>query len=161
MIQAPFATLLWTQSAGEAELAEIASRVAKEFDDRNPFCLWLRGDLGAGKTAFAQAFLHELGLPSSTPVLSPTYTYMVEYEIFSRAVFHMDLYRLIEGDDDSLISLLQGRSPWGLVVEWPERCAASSLIAASHILDISFEGARKRQYTLMTQRSTPPSLFLG
>lgn len=103
-----------------------------------PFCLWLRGDLGAGKTTFAGYLLHALGLADDVPVLSPTFTYMTEYTTSSGLIAHLDLYRLIDGDLDSVSTLLAERAFSGLIVEWPERCSTAPEIKPTHILDISF-----------------------
>ncbi len=118
----------WT--AGLEDLAKIARVVAEHLlnTSSRPFVLWLSGDLGAGKTTFAKELMHALGVPKNVPVLSPTYTYMTEYDSTSGLLAHMDLYRLVDGDLDSVEMLLSGRSFSGLIIEWPERARQSSLI---------------------------------
>ncbi|MFC5405049.1 tRNA (adenosine(37)-N6)-threonylcarbamoyltransferase complex ATPase subunit type 1 TsaE [Cohnella soli] len=54
--------------------------------------LALDGDLGAGKTRFAQAFAAALGV--TDVVNSPTYTIIKEYEGDKLPFYHMDVYRL-------------------------------------------------------------------
>jgi tRNA threonylcarbamoyladenosine biosynthesis protein TsaE len=62
----------------------------------------LCGDLGAGKTTFAAAVAHALGVPADVPVTSPSFTLINEYE--SRPpVYHMDLFRI--GDPSELYEL--------------------------------------------------------
>lgn len=102
-----------------------------------PFSLWLKGDLGAGKTTFARELLRVFGLPKRVPVLSPTFTFMTEYETPEGLVAHMDLYRLIDGDLDSVEMLLSGRTFRGLIIEWPERAAESPFIHKTHQIIIS------------------------
>lgn len=53
--------------------------------------LLLSGDLGAGKTTFAQGFARALGV--TEPVTSPTFTLMHLYEGDVR-VLHADVYRM-------------------------------------------------------------------
>jgi tRNA threonylcarbamoyladenosine biosynthesis protein TsaE len=61
--------------------------------------LVLDGDLGAGKTAFSQAFARAFGVEEH--VNSPTFTIIKEYE--GRLPFyHMDVYRLSEDEADEL-----------------------------------------------------------
>ena len=119
------------------DLRKISEEIKPILIQQNPFILWLRGTLGAGKTTFAAELLHVLGLPDRVPVLSPTYTFMTEYETTYGVMAHLDLYRLAEGDDDSIEALLSGRQFAGLIIEWPERALDSPLIASSHELHIS------------------------
>jgi tRNA threonylcarbamoyladenosine biosynthesis protein TsaE len=58
------------------------------------------GDLGAGKTRFAQAFAAAIGVPGI--VNSPTYTIIKEYEGGSLPFYHMDVYRLSLSEADEL-----------------------------------------------------------
>lgn len=52
----------------------------------------LTGDLGAGKTTFAQSLLKAYGVTDY--VTSPTYTLMNLYEVKNHALCHMDAYRI-------------------------------------------------------------------
>ena len=59
--------------------------------------LLLSGDLGAGKTTFAQGFGRALGILE--PVTSPTFTLVRQYSVDEgptgiRTLFHADVYRL-------------------------------------------------------------------
>ena len=82
----------------------------------------LAGQMGAGKTAFAQGFAKALGIHE--PVTSPTYTIVHTYQAGPTTLHHADLYRLdhtAEVDDLALAELLDDRSimlvEWGDVVE--------------------------------------------
>ena len=77
----------------------------------------LAGQMGAGKTAFAQGFAKALGIHE--PVTSPTYTIVHTYQAGSTTLHHADLYRLehtAEVDDLALTELLDDRSI--MLVEW-------------------------------------------
>ncbi len=54
--------------------------------------LALSGDLGAGKTEFVKGLV--AGLGSRTPVTSPTFTILHEYQGGRLPVYHFDFYRL-------------------------------------------------------------------
>ncbi|MBX3313384.1 MAG: tRNA (adenosine(37)-N6)-threonylcarbamoyltransferase complex ATPase subunit type 1 TsaE [Actinobacteria bacterium] len=52
----------------------------------------LAGEMGAGKTAFAQGFAAGLGI--AEPVTSPTFTIVREYQGPDLSLHHLDVYRL-------------------------------------------------------------------
>ncbi|HEY4091595.1 MAG TPA: tRNA (adenosine(37)-N6)-threonylcarbamoyltransferase complex ATPase subunit type 1 TsaE [Luteibacter sp.] len=81
---------------------------------------FLHGDLGAGKTTFARAFLQALGVGER--VKSPTYSLVEGYEIGERRAFHLDLYRIADPGELEWLGLDSLAEPGAIVlVEWPER----------------------------------------
>jgi len=100
------------------------------------FCLWLIGDLGAGKTTLTKTMLKKLGLDPSVAVTSPTYTIMNEYQIGEQWYAHLDLYRASAGFNLEELGLSGWRSYRGVFVEWPEKSGDSSLIKPTHRLEI-------------------------
>jgi len=97
----------------------------------------LHGDMGAGKTAFAQGFAAGLGIDE--PVTSPTFNLVHTFDTGRIVLHHADLYRLdrtSEVSDLGLGELVEGDGV--LIVEWGE--AAAGLLG-DH-LDIRLEVAR-------------------
>ena len=79
---------LATTSASETQqLAAALAAIAEPGD-----LLLLAGEMGAGKTAFAQGFA--LGLGITEQVTSPTFTIVREYSGGRLALHHLDVYRL-------------------------------------------------------------------
>jgi tRNA threonylcarbamoyladenosine biosynthesis protein TsaE len=103
-------SLVETRSFGEA-LGRVAAgglRVA------------LEGDLGAGKTSFAQGV--GLGLALDTKIVSPTFILMAEYEGGRLPLLHGDAYRL-GPDEAAAIGMDETIDLWPGVVllEWSNR----------------------------------------
>jgi tRNA threonylcarbamoyladenosine biosynthesis protein TsaE len=86
--------------------------------------LLLEGPLGAGKSAFARAFLRSLCGDPALEVPSPTFTLVQSYDLPGGGVaHHFDLYRLSGAAD--LRELGWDEAQEGIVlVEWPERLGA-------------------------------------
>jgi tRNA threonylcarbamoyladenosine biosynthesis protein TsaE len=117
------------------------------------FVITLEGELGAGKTTLVGGILRAYGVTG--PVRSPTYTLIEPYETASRAVYHMDLYRLTDpGEVEPLgiRDLLTGSAL--LLIEWPSR-AEGALPNADLGIEIAYpaSGTEGRQVRL-----TPNSL---
>lgn len=108
---------------------EETRRIAAEFASRVPAgsVVALRGDLGAGKTAFSSGVLVALG--AQGPFQSPTFVIMHRYDLpvlsrqGIRRVYHIDAYRIDDPDDLARLGFEEWiTDPEGLVLlEWPER----------------------------------------
>ncbi|WP_165720750.1 tRNA (adenosine(37)-N6)-threonylcarbamoyltransferase complex ATPase subunit type 1 TsaE [Bordetella trematum] len=80
----------------------------------------LRGDLGAGKTAFTRALLRASGVEGR--IKSPTYALLESYKVSNLYFYHFDFYRLSdprEWLDAGFRDLL--RDDAVILIEWPER----------------------------------------
>jgi tRNA threonylcarbamoyladenosine biosynthesis protein TsaE len=84
----------------------------------------LSGEMGAGKTAFAQGFGRALGV--TEPITSPTFTLVHSYPIGSKlTMHHADLYRLDRTVDVDELALHELAGFGGIVlVEWGDVAAA-------------------------------------
>jgi len=86
--------------------------------------LYLRGDLGAGKTTCARSLLRALGVAGT--VRSPTYTLVETYELAGLTCVHVDLYRLQTLTEVDELGLRDLVGPGCLLlVEWPEKGGAA------------------------------------
>lgn len=82
--------------------------------------VFLRGDLGAGKTTLVRGILRGLGHRGS--VKSPTYTLLEPYNFNSKVVYHFDFYRIADSQELDFIGIDELMESDALkLVEWPER----------------------------------------
>lgn len=80
--------------------------------------VYLRGDLGAGKTTLIRGWL--AGMGHAGRVKSPTYTLLELYDLpHGQRLAHMDLYRLTDPEELEFLGV-RDLSGW-LLVEWPEK----------------------------------------
>jgi tRNA threonylcarbamoyladenosine biosynthesis protein TsaE len=97
--------------------------------------VYLRGDLGAGKTTWVRAMLQALGYTGR--VKSPTYTLLECYTAGGFEIRHFDLYRLQDPHEWAAAGF---RDEFGqgniCLIEWPEQ--ANNLLPAADI-ELSFE----------------------
>ena len=80
------------ETNGEEETFRIGKQLGASACAGEIYCL--DGDLGTGKTVFAQGFAAGLGIKE--PVNSPTFTIVCEYEDGRLPLYHFDVYRIEE-----------------------------------------------------------------
>jgi len=104
------------------ETQKLGFDFAKTLHGGDVVCLY--GDLGSGKTTFAQGFAQGLGITQK--IISPTFIVIRSYQVDHEKVknfHHVDLYR-IESEHDieglGLIELMQDKENI-VVIEWPEK----------------------------------------
>ena len=81
--------------------------------------VFLQGELGAGKSTLARAWLRACGVVGA--IRSPTYTLVEHYPLASGGnALHLDLYRIgVAGELEFLALDTDDAELW--LVEWPER----------------------------------------
>jgi tRNA threonylcarbamoyladenosine biosynthesis protein TsaE len=122
----------------EAATETFAARLAATL--KPGMVVYLRGDLGAGKTTLVRALLRALGLAGR--VKSPTYTLLEQYLAGGLHFRHFDLYRFRDESEWEAAGFrdeFDGRNI--CLVEWPEK--ASGLLPEADLeirLDILPDG---------------------
>lgn len=99
----------------EQETIAFAKKLAEYLEPG--MLILLEGDLGAGKTTFTKGIGEGLGI--SRLIKSPTYTIVREYTDGSIPLYHIDLYRLEEGEVEELGLDEYFVGDGVSVVEWP------------------------------------------
>lgn len=137
-----------TVGEGDPSLLRILKETLES--QKEPYTLWLVGNMGAGKTSLVRHFLYSLGLPPETPVVSPTYTIMNEYRVKDLWYAHLDLYRATNGFSLDELGIRDIRPFRGIFVEWPEEGGEDETLPPTHKIYIEPKGADKRSYTFVS-----------
>lgn len=113
---------------GEDEMGVFALLILRALPQNNKAhatVIGLSGDLGSGKTTFAQLFAKGLGVTER--IVSPTYVIAKFYDISNNPLWnkfmHIDAYRIESSDEMRMLkweAILE--DPHHIVlIEWPER----------------------------------------
>ncbi len=102
-------------SRSEEDTMEIAENIESEKFPGMVICL--EGELGSGKTIFVKGFAKALGLTET--ITSPTFSLVKEYLDGEMPLFHFDVYRL--DDSNNEFGLDDYLNQDGVcIIEWPE-----------------------------------------
>lgn len=104
--------------------------------------VYLRGDLGAGKTTLVRGIIKGFGFRGK--IKSPTYTLVEPYEVGGFKVYHFDLYRLSDPEELDYIGFRDYLADYTqILVEWPEH-GQGYLPAADIDIEIEYAGQGRK-----------------
>ena len=105
------------ESLNREDTFEIARKMGEEAKPGEVYCL--SGDLGVGKTVFAQGFGAGIGV--TEPMSSPTFTIVQEYTEGRLPLYHFDVYRVGDIDEMEEIGFYEYAGGDGVaLIEWAE-----------------------------------------
>ena len=141
------APILKTSLADETETLELGAALAPCLEPG--LTIYLRGELGAGKTTLVRGMVRALGYPGT--VRSPTYALVEVYDLSRLHLHHFDFYRFHdprEWIDAGFRESFDGTNV--TVIEWPEK-AGTWLPPAD--VDIGFEFAATGRDVMLASNS--------
>lgn len=119
----------------EAATLTLGADLTTQFDRG---VVYLRGDLGAGKTTLVRGYLRALGYKDA--VKSPTYTLVEPYEINNFSIAHLDLYRVVDPVELEYIGIEDVLRDVSLMfIEWPEN-GEGYLPTANLVIELAILG---------------------
>lgn len=102
----------------EAETLAVAETFGRLLNAKG--VVYLRGQLGAGKTTFSRGILRAYGYDGA--VKSPTFTLVEPYDLTWGQVFHFDLYRIADPEELEFLGIEDYLEGGNLcLIEWSER----------------------------------------
>ncbi len=119
---------------------------------RPGLALHLSGDLGAGKSAFARAFIRGLAPDDRDfDIPSPSFSLVQSYDALRVPVVHVDLYRIGSPTEVAELGLDEFLAKSLMIIEWPEKlpenlspdCLKISISGSGAARDLKLEAAGK------------------
>lgn len=141
---------------GPGETRRLAARLGRLL--RPGDAVLLSGDLGAGKTVFAQGIARGMGFEGT--VSSKSFVLLGEYQGRRYKLYHADLYRLGAPEQAEELAVEEYCADGVLVAEWPER--APHVFPPGHLsVHLEMTGERVRALTLEANGSRSQEVLAG
>ena len=109
-----------------------------------PAHILLFGDLGGGKTTFTRGLASGFGVETIDDVSSPTFTLINQYQGRTK-VYHIDLYRVEDGNLDGLgLEDIFDDPDAAVIVEWAERLGDFATPGAARVFLEYVDGSSRK-----------------
>ncbi len=154
ILRAPRVNLVFHSEIEVAKFAQVLARNVKNLN--NSIVIYLKGDLGAGKTTIARNFIQTFGFKR---VKSPTYSLVESYQNQTINIHHFDCYRLSDPEELEYIGIReysQGNSIQ--LIEWAE--LGKGMVAPADLI-IHITGEDNSRTLTLTPQSNIGGKILG
>lgn len=131
----------------------IAREVAAMIENKkiSPW-IFLKGDIGSGKTTFVRGFLSFWDITEG--ISSPTFSIVHHYPHSQKSIYHIDLYRLHSQEEIEDIGLYDlFKKDTIVLIEWPEVIELSFFLPLTKITFSYGEKEHYRHILLISENS--------
>ncbi len=114
--------------------------------------IFLKGELGSGKTTFSRFIINKLHLlnnfskPSS--INSPTYPILLTYDLSSFQIFHYDLFRIKNIIELEELDFFENIKNAITLVEWPELLIELPFKQKHYLINLDLLSENKRKVNI-------------
>ncbi|MDA9749103.1 tRNA (adenosine(37)-N6)-threonylcarbamoyltransferase complex ATPase subunit type 1 TsaE [Pelagibacteraceae bacterium] len=133
-----------------SELESITLNLCKTLKVGN--ILFLRGELGVGKTTFSRLLIKNLyllaNLPQPKSINSPTYPKLLTYSLGAYDVYHYDFYRIKNIEELEYLDFFENIKSSITLIEWPEILINLPFKEKYYLIDLDLVSESKRSITI-------------
>ncbi len=114
--------------------------------------IFLKGELGSGKTTFSRFIINKLHLlnnfskPSS--INSPTYPILLTYDLSSFQIFHYDLFRIKNIIELEELDFFENIKNAITLIEWPELLIELPFKQKHYLINLDLLSENKRKVNI-------------
>ena len=110
--------------------------------------VFLKGDLGAGKTTFARMVINSLydlnNIVKPNSIKSPSFPILLTYDLGDFEIFHYDLYRINSLAELSELNIEENLAQSITLVEWPEIILSNKVNYSFHLIEFMIHNETTR-----------------
>ena len=115
--------------------------------------IFLKGELGVGKTTLARFFINalfdNLSLQKPQSIKSPSFPIMISYSLLKYEIFHYDLFRLKSINEISEIDIFENLHNNIIIVEWPELIMNHLNVKDYYLIELELIDLSKRHLKML------------
>ena len=110
--------------SSEKQMLKVANKLGSALVNNlnQNFIIYLKGELGSGKTNFYKGMIKGMGYQEL--ITSPTFSIIERIETEEFCILHIDLYRIERPEEIIELELHEepnNAKPTVMIIEWPER----------------------------------------
>ena len=141
----------------------ITKNIAKIFSNNIKLgdVLFLKGELGVGKTTFVKYLINFLQKKNNQSILeipSPTFNLVHEYDLGSLVIKHCDFYRINDEEELVTLGIFENITDQITIIEWPKYIKKNKI---KNKIELFFEYNEDYKKRFITVSSTNDISFLN